>query len=615
MYNELNVIKWVKLDTLINPIKSPRKEFFVLKKLSLLLALIIAFSAIFVPASVAAAPVQVNATVIINNNTFVPPLPLLNIDDRLIAPFRAFGEAMGAEVVWEESNRRITTLFGNRYSIMHLDNPIVTYGTFTRTAQNQVQFNDSRTQVLEVAPRLVGNNTYIPIRAFAEIVGVDVNWVAHTSTAFITAVPPADTEPPPNNQPPANQPPANNDRPANFGDFSNTSYFRLRTSSAVRNMHQDANNNPFIFVLYDSSLDSSKAIVPNIQDLAQELRFRVYGVDMADTNNRAADNNWLWNTFREPQFVDPTVYFVRDRNSITQVQAPTDMDQLRDRIERFRTEAETGIEFGDFRNTTYFQNRTDRQIQSMIDNNDEFILVLYDSAERDSAHYVPIIKAAAEYREFRVYALDIDRNPNFHRNVAWLSEFDRADDLPTMILIYRERNRMRDRSQPDSVSRAVGYINEFIRDSDTTTAGSQFNDITRTNNAFRNYDIINLRNRYQNNDSAFVILLYNSYNGNYQDMLNDFADEVTRMSLPSWMNRVYAVNQSSNTYSRNHIRSNYDWLNISNARYHRTSPLLIFVPPGVNIDVQNSVHWHDPNNVTAVNFAVWLTNQINDHSN
>jgi len=611
MYNELSMIKWVKLDTLINPMNSSLKGVFVLKKLALLLTLIMTITSVLAPVTVSAAPVQVNANVIINNAPFTPTLPLLNIDDRLIAPFREFGEAMGAEVIWEGTTRRITTLFGNRYSIMHLDNPVVTYGTFTRNAQGELQFAaDSRTQILEVAPRLVGNNTYIPIRAFAEIVGVDVNWVAHTSTAFITAVPPTDTEPPPQDPPP-NQPPANNNRPPNFGDFSNTSYFRLRTSSAVRNMHQDANNNPFVFVLYDSSLDSSKAIVPNIQDLAQDLRFRIYGVDMADTNNRAADNNWLWQTFRENQFVDPTIYFVRERGGVRQIQAPTDMDALRYELERFRTWTETGIEFGDFRNTNYFQNRTDTQIQSMINNNEEFILVLYDSSERDSAHYVPIIKAAAAEREFRVYALDIDRNPNFHRNVSWLSEFDRADDLPTMVLIYHQRNRMRDRSQPVNVARAVGYINEFIRDSDTTThSGSQFNDITRAGNIFRNSDITALRDTYQNDNRPFAILIYNSSNSNYQSMLGSLADEIiNEVNLPQWMDRVYAVNINSNVFTANHARNNYNWINMG-ANFDRDTPMIIFVPPGGNI---NQATWHAPNVATVENFSQFLINRINAH--
>ena len=588
-----------------------------MKKLSLILALIMVFTSLMLPATVSAAPVQANANVVINGVPFFPTLPLLNVDDRLIAPFRQFGETMGAEVLWEDATRRITTLFGNRYSIMQIDSPIVIYGTFTTDAAGEIQFAaDSRTQVLEVPPRLVGNNTYIPIRAFAEIVGVDVNWVAQTNTAFITGVP---TNQPPAQQPPANQPPANNNnRPDNFGDFSNTSYFRLRTSSAVRNMHQDANNNPFIFVLYDSSLDSSKAIVPNIQDLAQELRFRIYGVDMADTNNRAQDNNWLWPAFfRENQFVDPTVYFVHDRNTVRQIQAPTNMDTLRDSMERFRTEVETGIEFGDFGNTPYFQNRSDTQVRNMIDNNEEFILVLYDSRERDSMHYVPIIKAAAAEREFRVYGLDIDRHPNFHRNVAWLSDFDRVNDLPYMVLVYRQRNQMRYHSQPRSVQHAVGYINEFISNSSTTTnnnQGSQFNDIV-SGSVFTNSNIVTLRNLYNhaNNNDSFVIFLYDSSNANFESMAREFADAVNHASfqMPNWMPRVYAVNLSSNNYfNQNSTHSNYAWLNMSVANFNRDTPMMVFVDGG-NLTTPS---WHVPTasaNLTVSAFLNHLANWMN----
>jgi len=570
-----------------------------------------ALSAVLVPTSLSAM-VPANATIIINNVPYTPVNQMLNVNDRLLAPFREFGEAMGATVTWDGNTRRILTLFGNRYSIMHIDNSVVTYGTFTRNAQGEVQFAaDSRTRTLDVAPRLVGNLTYIPIRAFGETVGVVVDWVPSTSTAFITAIPPTADEnnnnetTPPNNNNNNN----NNNRPANFGDFSNTSHFRIMSSSAVRSMHQDSNNNPFVFVLYDSSLESSKAIVPNIQDLAQELRFRVYGVDMANTNNRAADNNWLWQTFREAQFEDPTIYFVHGRNDVRQIQAPTDLDQLRDRLERFRTWTETGIEFGDFSNTTYFQNRTDSQIARFIDDGEEFILVLYDSTERDSAHYVPLIKAAAADREFRVYGLDVDRHPNFHRNISWLSDYRDYDDLPLMILVYSERNRMRTR-QPESLERAIGYINEFIDNSDITTTASQFNDIP-SGSVFRNYNIVTLRNRYYNtsNNNSFVIFIYDSSNANSRTMVEEFADAVNGMNMPSWISHVYAVNKRSNNFNQNHSQSNYNWLNMSNTNFNRNTPIMVYVPNG-NI---SNASWHTPiatSALTASAFVVQLNSWI-----
>ena len=583
-----------------------------MRKLSLVLALIMVFTSIFVPVSVVAAPVQVNANVIINNVPFIPTDPLLNVDDRLLAPFRQIGEAMGASVYWDGNTRRILTLFGNRYSIMHVDNSVITYGTFTRNAQGEVQFAaDSRTRILEVAPRLVGNLTYIPVRAFAEIVGGEVNWVAHTSTAFITAVPPQETPGTPETPPTGN-------RPANFGDFSNTSFFRILSSNAIRNMHQDSNNNPFAFVLYDSSLESSKYIVPNIQDLAQELQFRIYGVDMALATNRAADNNWLWQTFREAQFVDPTIYFVHRRNDVRQIQAPTDMDVLRDRLEMFRTEVETGgIAFGDFSNTPYFRNQSSAFIARQIDDRNEFIVVLYDSTQRDSMHYVPIIKAAAAERQFQVYGLNIDSHPNFHRHIPWLSEFEDYNDLPLMILVYRNRNLMRVYHQPQSVERAVGYIDEFLRNRQggTTGPGSQFNDIP-TGAVFRNESITALRNRYEGRSDSFIIFMYDSSVSTYRAIIESFAERINdgEINIPASI-RLYGVNKNSTVFNVNHDRANYDWLGLAShqmtaPRFNSNTPYLILVSNG---NLANAV-WYPGINQSRTAFQLmqrvdtWLRN-------
>jgi len=564
-----------------------------------------ALTSIMVPTPLLAAPVAAN--VVINGVPYVPTNPIHNINDRLMLPFREISEAVGAQVSWNEANRRITTTFGNRYSIMHVDNLVVTYGTFTRNAQGEMQFSpDSTTRILYVAPTLIGNFTYIPLRAF-ETLDIEVNWAAHTSTAFVTATPPtAGPETPP--QQPPQQPPDN--RPPNFGDFSNTSHFRIIGSSTARSMHQDSNNNPFVFVLYNSDLESSKAIVPNIQDLAQELQFRVYGVDMANTNNRAVDNNWLWQTFREAQFQDPTIYFVHSRNNIQQIQAPNNMNVLRDRLLRFRTESETGIAFGDFSNTNYFTNRSDNFIAQEINSRNEFIVVLYNSRAVDagSGHYVPIIKAAAAQRGVPIYGLDIDRHPNFHRNIDWFSGFRdiHDNDLPTMVLVYRERNRMRYHSQPQTVERAMRYIDEFLDNRATTTnQGSQFNDLP-SGTAFINESMTVLRDFYSGRNDSFVIFMYDSSDADYRTMVEAFVNHVNSLtSAERGGIRIYGVNKSSTVFAANRNRANFDWIGISNAHYNTTMPIMVFVENG-NI---NNPTWY-PSNVNTTMTALRLASAL-----
>ena len=552
-----------------------------MKKLTLALALIILMTSMPFQA-VYGAPVSAN--IIINNVPYLPQSPPQNINDRLLLPFREISEAIGAEVLWDASVRRILTTFGNRYSIMHIDSPTVTYGTFTTDARGEMVFGESRTRLMEdVMPQLISGITYIPLRAFAETLGAAVNWSAQTSTAFITAHPPTDTTG--QNQadqtaPTAPDPPAAPTapvRPANFGDFSNTSFFRIMSSSAVRNMYRDRNNNPFVVVLYDSSLESSKYTVPNIQDSAQNLEFRVYGVDMADSNNRAADNVWLWTYFRQAQFVDPTIYFVPSRDRVRELQAPTDFDALEDALRRFRSEADTGIAFGDFRNTNYFVNRTDAFIAREIDNRNEFILVIYDSTETDSGHYVPVIKAAAARRQIQVHGLDIDRHPNFHRNIDRLRDFRHFNELPVMVLVYANHNDMRIHPQPLNVDRAVLHIDEFIRDraSGVSGANAQFPDETR-NNFFRNANIVNLRNLHNNNpNEEFLIFFYDSSIAGQRQLVESFATAADSASS-SRIRRVYGVNRASTVYHQNHSSANYSWLGLP-VVWDRSAPSLILV--------------------------------------
>jgi len=562
---------------------------------------------ISVPVTFYSAPVSAN--IIINNVPYVPQNPLQNINDRLLLPFREISEAIGADVLWDAPSRRITTTFGNRYSIMHIDSPIVTYGTFTRNSLGDMVLGEPSTMLLEVMPQLVDGLTYIPLRAFAETLGADVNWSAATSTAFIAATPPSapqQTDPGPTapNEP---DEPDEPERPSNFGDFANTSFFRIISGSAVRNMYMDANNNPFAVVIYNSSLESSKYIVPNIQDVAQRVGFQVHGVDMADTSNRELDNAWIWTYHRQAQFQDPTIYFVHRRGRVEQIQAPTNLTQLEDRIRSFSTEVETGIAHGDFSNTAFFVTRTDNFIQREISDRNEFIVVFYNSREAESAHYIPIIKAAAARREIMVHGLDVDRHPNFHRNIEWFSDFRDNNDLPIMFLVYRNRNDMRSFSRPLNVNHAVANIDEFVENSGSSAAtGSQFNDVGGNTGFFRNENIVNLRNR-QFDNTEFLMFIYDSSDNSYREFVDTFAAAAAAASSSN-VSRVYGINRSSNNFNQNHVESNFHWLDLSNAILRSSQPYLVRVERNGNITAfPASVNNHRTAATLTTQMWQWLT--------
>jgi hypothetical protein len=80
----------------------------------------------------------------------------------VMVPFRFIGEALGAGVSWEAQSKRITYRLGSTEVVLQL-------------GQSWVEVNGTRRD-LEVAPRLLGGTTMVPLRVVAEYLGAKVGW-------------------------------------------------------------------------------------------------------------------------------------------------------------------------------------------------------------------------------------------------------------------------------------------------------------------------------------------------------------------------------------------------------------------------------------------------------
>ena len=81
---------------------------------------------------------------------------------RTMFPLRAAGEALEAEVVWDQASQTATaTKNGN---------------TVIFTLNNKTYYINGEAHTADVAPALVNNRTMLPIRAFGEAFGVTVDW-------------------------------------------------------------------------------------------------------------------------------------------------------------------------------------------------------------------------------------------------------------------------------------------------------------------------------------------------------------------------------------------------------------------------------------------------------
>jgi len=96
-------------------------------------------------------------------------VPPTMINNRVLVPLRAIGEALGAEFQWDPEQQRIDISFGDVSVIMGVGGHSVAFVTIdgVQTAH-----------VLDAPPIIINNRTMVPLSFVSEIFGADVDWQA-----------------------------------------------------------------------------------------------------------------------------------------------------------------------------------------------------------------------------------------------------------------------------------------------------------------------------------------------------------------------------------------------------------------------------------------------------
>ena len=113
-------------------------------------------------------PVGTSVVMTIGSNDFVVNNDVVSVkdaapyiaNDRTYVPFRALGEALGAEVVWDNDARTVTYTLGKTEVVM-------TIGEKTYTVNGEEK-------TMDVAPEITGDRTYVPVRFVGEALGFKV---------------------------------------------------------------------------------------------------------------------------------------------------------------------------------------------------------------------------------------------------------------------------------------------------------------------------------------------------------------------------------------------------------------------------------------------------------
>ncbi len=125
--------------------------------------------------SVSAAAEDAPVTLTVNGKPVVCDVPPQIVDDRTLVPMRAAFEALDAALLWDESTSTVhaQTAEGTIVSLqIGSDKLFVPGGVVT----------------LDVPARIIGDRTMVPIRAIAESLKCDVQWIPDTREVAITKI-------------------------------------------------------------------------------------------------------------------------------------------------------------------------------------------------------------------------------------------------------------------------------------------------------------------------------------------------------------------------------------------------------------------------------------------
>jgi hypothetical protein len=128
--------------------------------------------------------------VYLNGEELVFDVPPQNINGRVMVPFRAIGEALGAECYWVEEDN--TVIMKKQDGMVGL---IIGHNKMYLSDGEAVTGNIE----LDVAPQIINSRTLVPVRAVSEGFDCTVIWDGDTNSVLITtsgyAAPVSNTEP------------------------------------------------------------------------------------------------------------------------------------------------------------------------------------------------------------------------------------------------------------------------------------------------------------------------------------------------------------------------------------------------------------------------------------
>lgn len=147
-----------------------------MKKLALFLLAAVALTLFAAAEPLLISPAPAPVTVVVNGEAvkFPDALPEI-VDDRTMVPFRAAAEAMGFKVDYDDATAAVYAEKDGKKLFFTLGKPEMTV----------VESGETTVKTLDVVPYEKYDRTYVPVRFFAEEMGMNVDWNGAEETAVI----------------------------------------------------------------------------------------------------------------------------------------------------------------------------------------------------------------------------------------------------------------------------------------------------------------------------------------------------------------------------------------------------------------------------------------------
>lgn len=113
--------------------------------------------------------------IMIDGEYIYPDSDPVIVNDRTLVPIRAVAEKLGYNVEWKPEERMVVINDENIMLLFEIDSFYML----------EFYYDKHESKELDVAPTIINDRTYLPLRAVGEALGCDVDWDASTRTVII----------------------------------------------------------------------------------------------------------------------------------------------------------------------------------------------------------------------------------------------------------------------------------------------------------------------------------------------------------------------------------------------------------------------------------------------